>query len=220
MKTLLLILSLTYSSLLLSQTQSDIPFIGYFGGYGNFKVLKNDSTGSIFIPNSDTNIIVSISNKPTEYKMYDRQNRLILEGNIGGRIYTDYCKRFGKWTSYYIETGKPKVIGYYYADQPTGLWNFYYPNGQLRQTFSLAQMETDSFSLTCRVGLYEEYYENGKIKINGFYKTVIDTTTIQTYDHTIGNFKDTVIRGAVSKPYGIWTFYKQNGEIEKQEEHQ
>jgi antitoxin component YwqK of YwqJK toxin-antitoxin module len=220
MKTLLLILSLTYSSLIFSQTQSDIPFIGYFGGYGNFKVLKNDSTGSLFIPNIDTNIIVYISKKATEYKMYDRQNRLILEGDIGGRIYTDYCKLFGKWTSYYIETGKPKVIGYYYADQPTGLWKYFYPNGQLKQSYSLAQIQTDSFTLTCKVGLYEEYYENGQLKIDGIHQTALDTTTIKIYDHNIGDFKDTLNRGPVSKPFGIWKYYKANGELEKEEEHQ
>jgi len=220
MKILLLILSLTFSSLIFSQTEKDIPFIGYFGGYGNYKNLKNDSTGYLFIPNIDTNIIVFISKNYTVYKMYDRQSNLILEGDIGGRIYTDYCKRFGKWIAYYPTTGKPKVIGYYYADQPTGLWKYFYPNGQLKQTYSLAQIQTDSFTLTCKVGLYEEFYETGQLKINGFYQTAWDTTTIKIYNFDIGDFKDTLIIGPVSKPFGVWKFYKENGELEKEEEHQ
>jgi antitoxin component YwqK of YwqJK toxin-antitoxin module len=218
MKTLLLISFLTFSSHIYSQTESDIPFIGYFGGYGKDKMLKSDSTGYLFIPYVDSNIIVFISKKYTVYKIFDRQNNLILDGDIGGRVFTDYFKRFGKWTLYYPKTGKPKIIGYYYADQPTGLWKFFYPNGQLKQTYSLAQIQTDSFTLTCKVGLYEEYYENGQLKVNGFYKTALDTTTIKIYDYGIGDFKDTLIRGPVSKHFGIWKFYKENGELEKEEE--
>ena len=218
MRHLLLITSIIFSTSVCGQTQNDIPFIGDFGGYGVHKIIKSDSLGDLVIPNIDTNIIIFISKNLTDYKMYDRQNRLISEGDLGGRKYVDYCKRFGKWTTYF-SSGQPKVIGYYYANQPTGLWKYFYSNGQLKQMYSLAQIETDSFALTCKVGLYEEYFENGQLKVNGFYKTSFDTITIQVYDYSLGNFKDTLIRGSVSKQYGIWNYYKENGELQKKDEH-
>ena len=218
MRPLLLIASIIFSTSLCGQTKSDIPFIGYFGGYGTYKLIESDSLGDLAIPNIDTSVIVFISKNLTGYRMYDRQNHLISEGDLGGRKYVDYYKRFGKWTTYFT-SGQPKVIGYYYADQPTGLWKYFYPNGQLKQVYSLAQIETDSFTLTCKVGLYEEYYENGSLKISGFYKTALDLTTIQVYDYSIDNYKDTVIRGPVSRPYGIWNYYKENGELQKKDEH-
>lgn len=221
MRTLFIILSLSFSFhlSLFAQIDKDIPFIGYFGGYKEDRVLKNDSSGYLFIPYVDTNIIVFLSKKYTDYKMYDRKNHIILEGDIGGRIYTDYFKRFGKWTAYYPETGKPKVIGYYHADLPVGLWKYFYPNGLIKQTFSVSQILADSIYITCKVGMYEEYYETGQLKISGFYKIMSDSTTVPLYDFNIGNFKDTRVKAPVSKPFGIWKYFRENGELEKKEEY-
>ena len=216
MRLFILILSLGFASKAHSQIDEDIPFVGYFGGYGKDIILMNDSVGYLFIPFIDTNIVVFISKKYTDYKMYDRNSRLILEGDVGGRIYRDYFKRFGKWTAYYPETGKPKVTGYYYADLPIGLWSYFYPNGQLKKTFTVSQVWSDSMYQTCKVGFYEEYYESGSVKITGFYKIVADSTE---YDFNLGGFKSRDVKTAVSKPFGIWQYFKVDGKLDRKEEY-
>ncbi len=133
-------------------------------------------------------------------------------------MYTDFFKKFGKWTAYYT-SGKTKRTGYYYAGIATGLRKNYYPNGQLERTFTLRPISIDSFFINRKVGLYEEYYENGNIQTTGFFKIAIDTTIVQVYDWSIGNFRDTLVKAPVSKPFGIWKYYKENGELERKEEH-
>jgi hypothetical protein len=86
MKLQLLIATTFLSPALYAQPEKDIPFVGYFGGYGVFKELKSDSLGKLLIPNCDTNIIVYISRDLNEYKLYDRKLNLISDGNLGGRI--------------------------------------------------------------------------------------------------------------------------------------
>ncbi len=194
-----------------------VHYLSLNNEYGT--TFKRDSSGDFsFKVNLDTNNTVFISKGYSNFRLYDRDNKLIVEGDLGGRKYIDFFKKFGKWIAYY-PNGRTKWIGYYYAGMATGLWKYFYPNGQLNKSFTLALIETDSFSITRRVGLYEEYYENGNIKISGFFKAAIDTTIIQVYDFSIGNFKDTLARAPVSKPFGIWKYYKENGELERKEEH-
>ncbi|HYV94682.1 MAG TPA: hypothetical protein VE978_23105 [Chitinophagales bacterium] len=194
-------------------------WIPFYCDRGCDHVLKNDSTGTFVYAGNDSSKIVFISKNYTTYKLFDRNYNLLVEGDLGGRVYTEYFKRFGKWTAYY-DNGKPKAIGYYYASQPIGLWQSFFENGQLSETYTIALIETDSSSGYCMMGLYQEFYENGQIKVNGFYKAAMDTIHIQVNDPDTGeetsNF--TVYRRPVSKPFGIWTYYKQNGELERKEE--
>src|SRR5664279_1367039 len=96
LETLILTISVFIPVILCAQ--NDIPFIKYFGDYGEERVLKNDSTGYLFIPKVDTSVIIFISKGETDYKMYDRNFKLVSEGSI--RRYVNYYKRFGKWTYY------------------------------------------------------------------------------------------------------------------------
>jgi antitoxin component YwqK of YwqJK toxin-antitoxin module len=218
MKAYTTILATLFSSVVIAQN-NDIPFLGYFGGYGIKQILKAHSIGNLFVPNADTNVIIYLAKNLSIYRLYDSKNRLRSEGSVGGRVFVDYFKRFGKWTAYYPETGKPKVEGYFYYDEPIGTWCYYFGNGQLEKQFSIARMEYDSFYFSCRVGLYEEYFETGGVKVTGFYKVIIDSVRQARYDTNLNRFVDVLVRGPVSKPDGLWMFYKQSGELERKEEH-
>jgi hypothetical protein len=204
---------------LFAQTDEDIPFIGYFGGYGILREIKNDSSGYLFIPNLDTNIIVFISANYKDYKLFNRKNQLIVEGDIGGKVFVDYFKRFGKWTSYYPETNRPRVIGHFHSDMPVGVWNFFYPNGQLEKRFSVTQVLFDSLYWTCKAGQYEEYYETGQLKVSGYYKIVRDTTNLPQPNSVTKNFRDSIVVAPVSRPFGIWKYFHLGGEVAKIEEY-
>jgi antitoxin component YwqK of YwqJK toxin-antitoxin module len=197
----------------------EIPFIGYFGRDGIKTTLRVDSFGTLFIPNADTNAIIYLAKNYSIYQLYDRKNRLLSEGGLGGRIYADYFKKFGKWTAYEPGTGKPKVQGYFFADEPIGSWCYYFANGQIEKHFSIARVQFESFYYTCRVGLYEEYFENGSLKITGFYKVVIDSISQARYDTNLNKLADVRVMGPVSRKDGLWLFYKQNGDLERKEEH-
>jgi antitoxin component YwqK of YwqJK toxin-antitoxin module len=207
------ILFLTLQNLVYGQIE--MPFYGY-NLSSDYKIIKKDSTGCYFYATNDSSKIVFISEMST-YKLFDRNYKLIVEGNLGGRIYVDYYKRFGKWTEYF-DNGKIKATGFYYADQPIGQWQFYYPNGELEKTYSIALVETDSSRNFCMIGSYQEFYDNGQLKTNGFYKSSIDTNTIEKWDSKKNEDKLVIVLQPVGKKFGIWSYYKQNGNIEKEEE--
>lgn len=60
----------------------------------------------------------------------------------------------------------------------------------------------------CRIGLYREYYPNGKLKTEGHYKTPAgqNLSTAKKID-----------RGSVM--HGVWIYYSKSGEVEAVEEY-
>lgn len=214
MKHQLIVTILSLALPIMCHSQIETPFYGY-NGYPPSSIIKKDSAGNYF--RADTNRIVYISNSISTYKVFDNNYNIIVEGDLGGRIYVDYFKRFGKWTEYY-SNGKIKCSGFYHANQPVGLWQTYYPNGQHQKSYSITYVQTDSSSNYCMTGSYQEFYDNGKLKVNGFYKAQVDTTSILQYNVYDPNKIDTVIiRQPVSKKFSTWTYYLPNGEIEKKE---
>ncbi len=215
-----IIASLSAHSQFRPDNEEDNYFVRYLDMNNEYgRTFKRDPSGGFsYKVDPDTTNTVFISRDYVSFRLYDRNNKLLVEGDLGGRKYTDFFKKFGKWIAYY-PNGKAEWIGYYYSGVATGLWKYFYPNGQLKKTFTLAPIEVDSFFLNRKVGLYEEYYENGNLQTTGFFKIAIDTTILQVYDWSIGNFKDTLVQAPVSKPFGIWKYYKENGELKREEEH-
>ena len=196
--------------------QIETPFYGQ-DGYEENSIIKRDYTGIYFYATKDSSKICYISNR-TVYKLFDRNYKLIVEGDLGGRCYIDNYERFGNWTEYF-DNGKIKAIGSYYRNEPIGLWQYFFPNGQLQKTYSISLIETCSSSGYCMTGSYQEYYDNGQIKINGFYMASIDTATIERWEFGADDMKIVVVQKPFPKKNGIWTYYKKNGEIEKKEEY-
>jgi antitoxin component YwqK of YwqJK toxin-antitoxin module len=72
-------------------------------------------------------------------------------------------------------------------------------------------------------GTYREYHNNGQLKIDGFYKLSLDTGTQDAMLQIDPKTKKQVVkttRGEIphAQQAGTWYYYKENGEILKQEE--
>ena len=167
---------------------------------------------------SEDSTIFLLSYTPSRIcKIFDKNSKLLAEGEITNTC-VDCLGKHGIWTEYH-DNNKIKSTGAFYWDKPIGIWQFYYPNGQLKETYSITQIETDSVSRYCITGSYQFYYENGQLKENGFYKVGMgnDTTQIVNPEPPYLTY-ETIRRAPVSKKFGTWTYYKQNGEIERKEE--
>ena len=177
-----------------------------------------DSSGTLFTDIHDSSLTYFIGKDYQDYRLW-KKNTLILTGNLGGRIFRDYFQKFGEWKEYY-QNGKIRAVGHYNFDNPIGVWTYYYPNGKKKKWFTITKIETDSTTSYCKTGQFEDFYENGNIKLRGFYKLSFDTmviawTTIDTSDSE--KFIDVIARGHRSKPDHTWTYYKINGELERTE---
>ena len=53
-----------------------------------------------------------------------------------------------------------------------------------------------------KVGYFKEYYPNGQVQLNGYYK-----------ENTTGNWDNLCERNLCSIPVGTWTYYNEKGEI-------
>ncbi|MFN8281739.1 MAG: hypothetical protein U0U67_00890 [Chitinophagales bacterium] len=185
--------------------------------YESKYMVRKDSTGYYFLT-SDTSVLICFpyyTDKSRVYKFFDRKYNLLGEGEIKGLQPIDYFVRKGKWTEYFSNK-KIKTTGYYYNDRPIGNWNFYYPKGNLKETYTISLIEDDSSSNYCKTGLYQEYFENGQLKTEGFYKAAPGLGSIYVHDPETGIFSELIVKMPVSQKDGIWTYYKINGEIEKQ----
>lgn len=199
-------------------SQEHIPCYGLSPGMEGCTLLHNDSLGYWSYPKSDTSIIVFISRNHRIYRHFEKKDmRLLVEGNFGGRVSTDAFMRYGQWIEYY-QDGTIKTIGHYYQSQPIGQWQFYYENGQIRESYNISLIEAMPASSYCRTGSYQSFYSNGQIKVSGFYKAAVDSTTEERFDAFNGETYIAKCIKPVSKPFGIWFYYNESGEIIDQEE--
>lgn len=181
------------------------------------KMLKNDSTGYLFIPRSDTTKIVFIAYDYTTYRLYTRSNKLIVEGSFGGKKFVDVFYFYGKWTEFY-ENGVTRSEGEYlpYSYQPIGTWKYYYSNGQLRKSFSIVQVDIDSFNtFFCKAGRFLEYFENGKLKVSGWYGIGYKQGYIDHPNLKAGISKKIKAIVPFSIPVSEWLYYDELGNIVK-----
>lgn len=213
MRILLTILTLPLlSSLVYGQIET--PFYGKSNLGYHYKTFIKDSSTIYFYATDDSSKVVYITDNKY-YQVLDNHNNFIVKGEIY-RKYRSYFVRKGEWTEYF-DNGNIKATGYYYEDQPIGLWKTYYPNGQLKKSYSYALIEYKNISNYCMMGSYQEFYENGQLKINGFYKSIPDVIEVQLIDPITfeGSFVDKI--GPVSIKHGLWTYYNKDGTIEKEE---
>jgi antitoxin component YwqK of YwqJK toxin-antitoxin module len=182
--------------------------------------IKREGRGGYFRPYTDTNLIVYISGNWDDYAMMNNKYDTILKGHLGGRIAVDYFQMFGQWKEYF-PNGKVKIEGFYDYSQPVGVWKFYHSSGKLKPWYSISKIVADSSQCYCRTGYFEDFYENGNLKMSGFYSVALDTLVEVAWVpiDDAGNIRAILGRGYRSKPDLTWTYYKPNGEIERKVEY-
>ena len=186
------------------------------------KIIRQDEAGQYFYSYNPERIAylakVDAYSK-SYYKLFDQSNNLLAEGELyGSEKYGLW--RNGKWIEYY-PNGTVKISGNYYHGNEVGLWNRYYSNGQLKQSETITLVEINKESRYCLSGSYQEYYETGQLKVNGFYRVGLEPDTLYSYEEDkIGGEKKRrkIVQAPVGIRFGQWIYYKANGEIEKQEE--
>jgi len=121
-------------------------------------------------------------------------------GNVSmeGEIY--HGQREGAW-NFYFESGFLKSTGNFKNGKKTGIWNHYYEDKTIKaQAFYKGEM-----------GLYREFYSNGKVKLEGYNRAgKSDSTWIYFYENGVkqaeGEYED-------GQRNGQWTFFHDNGNI-------
>jgi MORN repeat variant. len=102
-----------------------------------------------------------------------------MQGELGEQLESGHLLvRNGLWSEYYKD-GSIKSRGYYEANQPLGYWEYYHPNGAKKKTFQYAKVPWDGMEYWLLLGAYEEFYNNGQIKIIGKYTYRIDTVALE-----------------------------------------
>jgi hypothetical protein len=193
--------------------QTDIDTL--FSGYVDYKVetLRKDSSGVYYRIGEHPDRIYYWSK--TDYlRIFDLENNLLVEGQIGSRRCSQLVLKTGKWVSYY-PGGNIKTEGYYQRNNAIGLWRHFFANQMLKKIYTLSNFVLDSTSSVCMAGTYEEYYENGQLKITGLYEVGLDTSTTEHYYSTF--VKYVIEQVPVSKKSGTWLYYLPNGELERKE---
>lgn len=184
-------------------------------------VTKKDSFGTYRqVPDQDR--IVYFSPKKKQYKLLDGSYKLLEQGQVENAGETYW--RTGAWTTYY-DNGKIKSVGRYYQGLPAGLWKWYYPGGQLKSIYSYGIVRINKEKYGDVVGTYQEYYESGQLKVDGLYNIVFDTAirdAVAITDPETSEVKVKESQGEIPHMIqaGTWYYYKENGELMKEENFQ
>ena len=198
------------------QTDIDSLFSGMVG-YAS-QVIREDSTGIFYIQDHDTSKINFYSHKSKAIRIYDKEHHLLVEGKITDRVCSQLVLKGSKWVSYY-PNGRTKTIGFYYRNQPVGLWKVYYSNGQLMKSYTYKIYKFRKNIEICKAGLYEEYYETGQQKTIGTYKPAFHAKSILLTVDSLENYSLPYYPMTNQRPIpvGTWKFFKSNGEHETSE---
>ncbi|MES2702976.1 MAG: hypothetical protein V4649_10070 [Bacteroidota bacterium] len=198
--------------------QLSIPF-GFLSDDKNKFLRENDSV-KFYAATGDTSRIVSINEETSWYKLISKKDgTVVAEGSFwpdeeralqDGKAFTRY------------PSGTIKLSGYYLRGKPVGTWQSYYAGGQLKAVYNYGIINDDNGISTCYSGLYQEYYENGKLKVNGFYAAkmseVADTVAVE--DPVSGDTVTKVLKRSAyaAAKAGRWEYYNQEGEFTKKDE--
>jgi len=217
MKQLLMLLFFCLSCLpAFAQIEADFAFTGEEDN----RLLKEVDSGKFFVAGgSDTTRMVFLNDEAFYYRLLTKGKKVIAEGNFSND--GERFLREGKWTEYY-DDGKLKATGYYYRNNPMGLWQKFYANGKPKSKITFAIIENGA-NYFCMSGSYQEFYDNGQLKTNGFYKASIDDKsrdTVIVEDPISGRKIQKVEKGKNPHPekFGTWEYFSETGELQKKEE--
>ncbi len=212
---LLSVVFLMCASLLHAQVL--IPF-EYTSEEDNRLIRENDSF-KVFVATGDTSNSVCISEEYSLYRLVSKSGRTIASGAF--IFESDKYLQDGKWAAFY-ENGRIRMTGYFQRGIPVGTWQEFNKNGGLKTVSNYGLFVQSTGVTSCLSGTYQEYYNSGKLKINGFYAgslvTVHDTVTVadpvtgQDVIKVINRKKLTAVKS------GRWEYFEENGDLEKKED--
>lgn len=150
------------------------------------------------------------------------------KGGMGSRCGC-VMKKHGIWVYRYRSGGLKEIGSYDCRLGKTGTWTYYYENGQLRKVETYATPYLESFvkleveklrHFMTLSGPYLEYYENGQIKVDGYYtimEAYSEVDTIYHVDLETYELIPEVVFGEFwipkSVPTGIWHTYAKDGTL-------
>lgn len=200
------------------RAQTEMPFRGADTDL-LIDTLKTDKNGTYYLwREQDSLWMVFLSfASPYNYRLLDMKEHVLVEGTLGERLENGHLLvKEGRWTEYYKEGGI-KSTGYYEANQPLGYWEYYYPNGIKKRAYQYSKIAWNDQDYLLMLGAYEEFYNNGQIKLIGKYTSGIDTIAINGTEDANGvpEFKYV----PVAKRTGTWYYYQANGALFKEEKY-
>jgi|GEM_PF-6104301 len=153
------------------------------------------------------------------YRVIDTNGRTKVEGELTQGADGSRYVRNGKWTEFW-GNGIPQSVTYYCLGEQTGPVITYYINGVMSSRYTLATVTTNT-NYVLKTGLYQEFYENGEKKEEGFYHIYIDSNTtkmVTVMDPTTSKAKTITGRTIpVSEKTGKWFYYDAHGKRERTE---
>jgi antitoxin component YwqK of YwqJK toxin-antitoxin module len=200
-----------------SHAQISIPF-GFTSEEKN-KLIREDDSLKYYTATRDSTKMVAINDEMSWYKLMNKDKSVVAEG--GYIVDDDKYYQDGRAMSRY-PNGTIKLSGYYRHGKPVGLWQGYYSGGQLKTIYNFGIVLDDAGFSSCYSGAYQEFYENGKLKINGFYGArlteVFDTVDVE--DPVSGNtiHKTVGHNSYAAQKTGHWEYFSPEGELSKKED--
>jgi hypothetical protein len=184
----------------------------------SFEVVRKDSGGVYFKYREIDSIYMFLSTDLMTYRMYDKENHLLVEGDWSGPRDENFKKKYGTWKEYY-RNGKLKSTGAYDADYATGPWKYYYDNGKIKSEVWYRVVKSDEwkYEKSIEEGEHLEYYENGQVKISGRFKASPGADTLDvTRDEPPYDEEQLIIKILNSAPTGVWKYFSADGKMEKE----
>ena len=205
---------------------SNIGFGQEYWPYSKRIELSNQNKIITYLDTSTADTI--IDNYLTFYRIVKtKENIEISKGPFIGPCGCE-PKPNGHWIKHY-RSGRLFSIGEYYCNMKLGTWVYFYENGTVNKienySFPYHDFATDNLefgftysSLPIISGLFTEYFESGKIKIEGYYKIYEkfknkDTFIVynpETYEEELS-----IVEGNFWIPQsfkdGYWKYYNEDG---------
>lgn len=128
--------------------------------------------------------------------VYDIAKKITVDYSEKGILLTKQERKRNGLVYYQYSKDTNEVLVYkvieQYTDTTTTMTVYeYYPDGNLKNRHSQINVKSGKGShSTGKTGIYEDYYPNGKLSLKGKY--------------------------LLGKQIGVWTWYKENGEIDKE----
>ena len=199
-------------------SQATIPFA--FTSEEDNRLIKENDSFKYYVASGDTSRMVCIDEEGSYYKLLSKDGKLIAEGAFLSE--SDKYLQTGRWTERY-PNGKVKITGYYLRSKPVGTWQEFYSRGKPKTLSNYAIIEDErGFKSSCLSGTYQEYHQNGKLKLNGLYVAVFakvnDTLEIEDPITGLKTYQYGQHASYRSDKAGQWERYDENGDLEKKED--
>lgn len=201
-------------------------------------LIELSKTTRVFLYLDTTTLDTIIDNYIVFYRTTKSKNNIELsKGPLYGGLGTACgCEPIpnGHWIKR-NRNGSLNSIGEYYCNKKMGSWIYFYDNGYIKKIenyslpYSIIEGDDTEFrnaNTPLLSGLYAEYYESGKIRVEGHYKIYEKFSNIDsvftfdpdTYVETLN-----IIKGKfwipTSYKFGIWRYFNEDETLMKIEKY-